>query len=140
VWPLAQIRRWLHRARRETLGPRGEKLAGRCLKRKGCRILARNYRCPGGEIDLIALDPSTRETFGAPAVCFVEVKSRRTDRYTDPASAVDNGKRRRLQKAANHYLAARPDARDYPTRFDIVSVVLPPGEPPRVTHYPDAFR
>jgi putative endonuclease len=140
VWPLAQIGRWLSRPGDRRLGPRGEKLARRRLKRKGYRILARNYRCPGGEIDLIALDPSTKEEFGASAVCFVEVKTRRSDRYIDPASAVDFGKRRRLHKAANHYLAARPDAREYPTRFDIVSVVLPADGPPRINHYPDAFR
>ncbi len=138
MWPFSKI--GPETRPEQPLGPRGEKLARRHLKRNGLKILARNYRCPGGELDLVALDPSTKGELGESAICFVEVKTRRTDRYIDPASAVDSGKRRRLHKAANHYLAARSAAQDHPTRFDIVSVVLPPGGEPSITHYPDAFR
>ena len=133
--------RWLFRQRRprDTLGARGEKLARRHLKRLGMKILAANYRAPGGEVDLIALDPGTREETSFETICFVEVKTRRSDRYTDPASAVDSGKRRRLRKAAGRYLSDRPTD-EYATRFDIVSIVLEPGAKPRVEYIPNAFR
>ena len=121
------------------LGPRGEKLARRMLRRVGMKILAANYRCPAGEADLIALDRSTRRQFGAETLVFVEVKTRSSDRYTDPASAVDADKQRHLEKIADHYLATH-DAADLNVRFDIVSIVIPPdGTAPRIRHIPDAF-
>ena len=50
------------------IGAQGERLAEKYLRRRGCRVLARNYRCPRGEVDLIVLDGQ--------AVVFVEVKTR----------------------------------------------------------------
>jgi putative endonuclease len=69
----------------------------------------------------------------------VEVKTRRDDALTDPSSAVDADKRRRIRKAAAYYLAQR-DSSGYNVRFDIVSVVLGGAGPPQVQHIPDAFR
>ncbi|MFP4055113.1 MAG: YraN family protein [Phycisphaerae bacterium] len=131
---------WLGRLRSaDSLGTRGEKLARRHLKRRGMKILASNYRARGGEVDIIALDPTTRAETSAETIVFVEVKTRTSDRYTDPASAVDNDKRRRLRKAAGQYLASRPTD-GYATRYDIVSIVIPPGQNPRINHMPGAFR
>jgi len=118
------------------LGPRGEKLAARHLRRQGLKILARNYRCPAGEIDLIALDRSTRRE-GAETIVFVEVKSRSSDRTTDPESAVNADKQRRIRKAAAYY-RQRHRADDYNYRFDIVAVVFD-ADGPRLRHTPDAF-
>ncbi|MFW6155082.1 MAG: YraN family protein [Planctomycetota bacterium] len=112
-------------------GRRGEKLAARALKRAGCAILARNYRCPAGEADLIAL---TGET-----LVFAEVKTRSTDRYVDPAAAVNKAKRERYRKVARYYLH-RTRRWDLDVRFDIVAVVIAPGAKPVVRHVPDAFR
>jgi putative endonuclease len=120
-------------------GPHGEHLARRYLLRSGFKILARNYRCPAGEIDLIALDRRPAEGPAGPTIAFVEVKTRRDDAWTDPAAAVDTEKRRRIRKAAAYYLAQR-DSLGYNVRFDIVSVVLPAGARPHVQHIPDAFR
>ena len=120
------------------LGQRGEALARRHLKRRGMKILARNFRCPAGEIDLIALDRSTRSQDGAETIAFVEVKARRDDTYTDPAAAVDIRKRGRLKKAAKYYLS-RVDAEGFNARFDIVSIVFRDGGKPDVQHIPDAF-
>jgi len=131
MWPL-------RRRPADPLGRRGEKLACRALRRGGLKILARNYRCPAGEVDIIALDPSTRREFGAETVVFVEVKARSSDRYTDPESAVDADKRRRMRKVADHYVARR-GAREFNVRFDIVAIVASGDEPPRITHIPDAF-
>jgi putative endonuclease len=128
VWPFG----------RASLGRRGERLARRRLRRSGLKILATNYRCPVGEVDLIALDASTRKAIAAETLVFVEVKTRTSDTYTAPAGAVDAEKRRRIRRIADYYLASR-DTSGYAVRFDIVSIVIPDGEKPRVTHIPDAF-
>ena len=121
-----------------SLGQRGESIARRFCKRAGMKVLARNYRCPAGEIDLIALDRSTRKTVGAETIVFVEVKTRRSGRYAGPEAAVDARKRRQIRRAADYYLA-RHDTEDCNVRFDVVAVVLPEGGKPEVNHIPDAF-
>ena len=131
MWPFG-------RRRRELLGRKGEKLARRFLKHRGMKILVTNYRCATGEVDLIALDRSTRRELKAETLCFVEVKTRSSDRYTDPASAVDADKRRRIRKVADYYLS-RHDADDLNVRFDIVSVIIRPGGNPEINYIPDAF-
>ena len=120
------------------LGSRGEALARRTLKRKGLKLLADNYRCPGGEIDLIFLDTSTRRDAGAETLVFVEVKTRANDTFTAPESAVNSHKQRRIRRAAEYYVAHH-DARDYNVRHDIVSIVIRPGAKPRIKHIPNAF-
>jgi len=102
------------------------------------KILATNYRCPSGEVDLIALDRSTRKATGAETLVFVEVKTRTSDRYTDPESAVNRDKQRRIRKVAGYYRTRRR-AEDYNVRYDIVSVVLRPDADPQIKHIPDAF-
>ncbi len=131
MWPFG-------RRRCGPLGLKGEKLARRFLKHRGMKILATNYRCAAGEVDLIALDRSTRRELKAETLCFVEVKTRSSDRYTDPASAVDADKRRRIRKVADYYLS-RHDADDLNVRFDIVSVIIRPGGNPEINYIPDAF-
>lgn len=122
----------------KSLGHKGEKLAARYLRREGLKILARNYRCPPGEIDIIALDRSTRHNSGAETIVFVEVKTRSSDRYVEPESAVDARKRQQLTRPANYYLAHHKTA-DYAARFDIVSIVIREGEKPQIKHIQDAF-
>ena len=128
---------WPFRRRQSPLGPRGEQFAARHLKRQGLKILARNYRCPVGEIDLILLDRSTRKS-GAETLVFVEVKTRTSDHYTDPESAVNTEKKRRVRKIANYYVSHH-DAQDYTLRFDTVAVICPDNAPPTIRHTPDAF-
>lgn len=121
-----------------SLGAAGENLARRFLKKAGLKILAANYRCPVGEADLLALDVSTRRRCGVETIVVVEVKTRSDDHYTSPEAAVDARKREKLRKVARYYTAAR-DAREYNVRFDIVSIVLRPGEKPQIKHIIDAF-
>jgi putative endonuclease len=121
------------------LGRRGERKARSLLRRKGLKILARNYRCPSGEIDLIALDRGTRRSLGTETLVFVEVKTRTSDRYTDPASAVNADKQRRVKKAASYYRHRR-GASDLAVRFDVVSIVLPETGAMKLRHIEDAFR
>ncbi len=112
------------------VGPAGEKVAAEHLRRAGYRIVARNYRCPVGEIDLIALDGDS--------VVFVEVKTRRDTRAADPEVNVTCDKRRRLTRVAKHYLMQK-SAQQQPSRFDVVSVVMPSDGKPDVEHFIDAF-
>lgn len=121
----------------DTLGALGETTARRFLKSQGLSILARNYRCPAGEVDLIALEkPAVRG--GAETIVFVEVKTRTSDAFTDPEAAVDSAKCRRIRRVANYYLSTRP-TQGYNLRFDILAIVLAEGKPPRIKHIVDAF-
>ena len=99
-------------ARRE-LGIDGERAAERFLRRHGYTIVERNYRCPLGEIDLVALDRRT--------IVFVEVKTLRRAGAASPFDAVDARKQRQIARAAEHYLAARRLV-DRDVRFDVVGV------------------
>jgi len=119
-------------------GARGERLAADHLRRKGYRILARNYRCPPGEADIIALDRSTRRIHGVESIAFVEVKTRAGAARADPESAVDARKRRQLRRVAEYYLAHH-DTGDRRVRFDVVAIRLPAEGKPELRHIPDAF-
>lgn len=123
-------------ATKQPLGPLGENLAGRYLRRLGYKILARNYRCPAGEADIIALDTNKDE--GQMTLVFVEVKSRRTDFHVAPESAIDAHKRRQMLRVAKYYLAHHATA-DMPARFDSVAVVVPEAGEPTIRHVPNAF-
>jgi putative endonuclease len=111
-------------------GRRAEDLAHRFLRRRGVSIVARNYRPPfgGGEIDLIGWDGET--------LVIVEVKSRATADFGDPERAVDEEKRRFLERAARDY-ARRAGVDWNRVRFDIVSIVF--SDPPRIVLFADAF-
>ena len=99
------------------LGRWGEELVARQLAAKGRRILAANYRCRFGEIDLIAQDGRY--------LAFVEVKLRRDGRFGLPMEAVTRRKQERLRAAAQLYLAEHPNLRQ--PRFDVAQVYAPQG-------------
>ena len=113
------------------LARRGERLAAAALKAAGCRILARNYRCPAGEADLIGLAGQT--------LVFAEVKTRSDDSFAVPESAVDRRKQQQYRRVARYYLG-RVQRDDLAVRFDILAVLIRPGEKPQVRHLVDAFR
>ena len=92
-------------------GAQAEQTAAAFLRGRGLRILARNYRAPGGEIDLIAEDAGT--------LAFVEVRMRSGSRHGGALESIDRHKRRRILHAACHYLACRAGA-EPPCRFDAV--------------------
>ncbi len=96
------------------VGNLGEDAAAAALVARGCRILARNYRCLAGEIDIIAESRGT--------LVIVEVKTRSPRARLAPADAVDEPKRARIRAAAKCYLAGFREAS--PRRFDVVSVLL----------------
>jgi putative endonuclease len=107
----------------------GENIAAAYLQRLGYSILARNYRCRGGEIDLVATD--------GPVIVFVEVKTRRRTEWGGPLEAVDARKRRRMAMAANHFLLGR--CRGEPAvRFDVIGILWRAGTPD-IEHVVNAF-
>jgi putative endonuclease len=108
----------------------GEDLAHRYLRKRGCTVVARNYRPPSGagEIDLVVRDGGR--------LVFVEVKTRASEDFGAPEDAVDAEKRTRLLHAAGDY-ARRVDARLDEARFDIVSVIL--ASPPKIDWHRGAF-
>ena len=84
------------------------------------------------EIDIIALEHHK-------TLVFVEVKTRSSDASVLPESAVDAEKQRHIRAVARTYLAAHPQARQFDTRYDIISIVWPAGESPTTRHIEGAF-
>jgi putative endonuclease len=103
-----------------SLGKKGEDAAADFLRNSGRRILHRNYRTKFGEIDIIALDIDT--------VCFVEVKTRRSEKFGPPHEAVIGSKQKQISRVAVYYLK-NLGALDRKARFDIVSVTFEGGQP-----------
>jgi putative endonuclease len=112
------------------VGARGEAAAGALLEAGGCFILARNYRCPFGEIDLIALDQGV--------LAFVEVKTRSSTAWGPPRDAVTSAKRRKIARTASHYMLAHRE-QECAYRADIVEVALRRGAVAAVRHLKGAF-
>ncbi len=94
------------------LGKQGEDFAAEYLTKRGCRILARNFRLRLGEIDLVVLDKG--------CVCFVEVKTRRS--YDVPQEAVFWRKQRTLTRVAQAYLKEHYRSVCVRSRFDVVAI------------------
>lgn len=114
---------------RQTLGARGEDLAVAELERQGMTILARNWRCRVGEIDIVATEVVGDRT----TVVFCEVKCRSGLGFGDPLEAITWKKLRTLRALAAEWMAAHRVAAQA-IRLDAVGVVLRRGEVPRLTH------
>ncbi len=110
----------------QSLGDRGEFLAAQFLVEKGYRLVVSNFKAPvgrnrkgvqvTGEIDIIALDGET--------LCFVEVKTRRSDEFTPILSNVGTRKQRQITRTAKVYRKIF-GIRDMPYRYDVVTVLMP---------------
>jgi len=114
---------------RKRTGSRGESAAESMLRAKGYRIVARNYRAAGGEMDLIVQDRKT--------LVFVEVKTGRSEEFGPPEIWVTPAKRKQLAKVARAYLSAQP-IEDVDIRFDVVAIELG-GKNPVIRHVENAF-
>ena len=117
------------RSRRQKAERRGRLAELMCrwhLRLRGWRIVACDWRCPSGEIDILARRGSV--------LAIVEVKARRD--LDEAAAAVLPRQRRRIARAAAAFLATRPDLATLRPRFDVMLVA--PPRPPR--HLPDAWR
>ncbi|GAB4444222.1 MAG: YraN family protein [Rhodocyclaceae bacterium] len=111
---------------RSLAGTKAEALAARFLEARGLTVLRRNYRCRGGEIDLVCAHGET--------LVFVEVRLRSSERFGGPEQSITAAKRRRIAIAARHYLAGRPEQ---PCRFD--AVLLDALDAAAIRWIPDAF-
>lgn len=113
------------------LGRDAEQRACRFLQTHGLTLLARNYRCRYGEIDLVMQDGT--------GTVFVEVRYRGNRRFAGGAESIDHRKRARLIAAALHYLQRHPAAAARPARFDVIA--LAPGSGDDALQWiRDAFR
>jgi putative endonuclease len=115
---------------RAELGRRGEDLAAAYLAERGWVLLDRNWRCRGGELDVVATD-GDRLVVG-------EVKTRSGTGYGLPAEAVVPSKAARIRRLAHTWLTEH-HVRFCEVRFDVLAVLLVPGESPRIEHYEGAF-
>jgi len=106
---------------RKALGSKGEDLAVQYLKKKGFKVIERNYHCPAGEIDLIVREKNT--------LVFVEIKTRSSSDYGLPQDAVDRFKQKKMIEVARTYLAEHHLTEDIPARFDVVAIHLTPTGP-----------
>jgi putative endonuclease len=115
---------------RLALGREGEERAAAYLAGRGYRILARNVRAGGVEMDIIAARGAT--------LVFVEVKTRRSLRYGGPEESVDPRKRARLVRGARAWLQEqRPRARN--VRFDVIAWHVDGNQAWRLQHFEHAF-
>jgi putative endonuclease len=114
---------------RQILGRQGEDIAERFLRQKGYKLVARNYRCAAGEVDLIVLDQRV--------IVFVEVKTRSGERFGSPFEAVESRKQRKMMRAAQFFLTQK-GLHQREARFDVVGISWPSGKP-IVEHIENAF-
>jgi putative endonuclease len=115
--------------KRQSLGAWGETLALKFLTRRGDILITRNYRTRYGELDLV--------TRRGDAIVFTEVKTRRTDAYGLPETAVTESKQRRLVESALTYLAAHPE-HDGDWQIDVIAVRPAAGLAPEIVHFENA--
>jgi putative endonuclease len=111
------------------LGKEGERIAELFLKKKGYKLVERNYRCAAGELDLVMLDQRV--------IVFVEVKTRTGSGYGTPLEAVAVRKQKKMIYVAQFFLSAKKLSQRE-ARFDVVGVSWP-GAQPLVEHIENAF-
>jgi putative endonuclease len=111
-----------------TLGKEGEELAVTFCRKKGYRVLEKNYKTAFGEIDIIARDGKV--------VVFIEVKTRADDTFGYPFEAVNARKREKIRKVALCFM--KKFKQEVPARFDVLSISFEDGKK-RVEHIIDAF-
>jgi len=102
---------------KKELGRKGEEKAIRFLKKRGYRIIEKNYVCKMGEMDIIAREKDT--------LAFIEVKTRTSIEFGPPQLAVTEFKQRQLSKVALNFLKEK-NIEDMKARFDVVAILLAP--------------
>lgn len=121
------------KTRAQKYGVWAERWCAGLLRLKGYRILGRNVRLPGGEIDIICRKGHL--------IAFVEVKYREAGSAAEALAAISPTKQNRLSAAASHYLARQIDGATVLSRFDAMVVLGSVWQWAwRTQHIPDAFR
>jgi putative endonuclease len=111
-------------------GKEAEGLAAAYLKKRGFKIIEKNYRTKLGEIDIIGKDKD--------CICFIEVRSRNTDNFGTPEDSITRRKQNRIMKAALFYIK-KHGLEDADCRFDVVCVVKSKGGAPGIDLIKNAF-
>jgi len=117
------------RVSKQSIGALGEDLATAELERLGMEIIARNWRCAVGEIDIIAVDRHN----GRQTVVFCEVKCRTGLGFGNPLEAITYAKLRKLRQLAAEWLTTAEVYAD-DIRLDAIGVVVLRGQAPQLTH------
>ena len=113
------------------LGRKGENLATKILKDKNYKIIARNYRNPRGEIDIVARDGEI--------LVFIEVKTRTFHELYKPIDNFSFKQRKRIKNSAKYYLKSI-NSPDFKCRFDFVEIIFSKSNIlQEIYHYPDFF-
>ncbi len=115
---------------RKRLGERGEDAAAAYLERAGMTVVERNWRCPSGEVDIVALDGEE--------IVLVEVKTRRTIAKGTPEDAITPAKQRKYAKLAEAYVQHCGNV-DAPLRFDVVTILVIAEDRALLRHHRAAF-
>ncbi len=113
-------------------GELGEDVAVHFMIEHGYRIVERNYRCKGGEVDIIARDPVDK------SLVFIEVKARRGLSYGVPQLAVTPFKQRQISKATLTWLS-KNSLHDTNARFDVIAILLVTNGQHKIEHIVNAF-
>ena len=113
-------------------GALGEEVAAHFIIQLGYRIVERNFRCKGGEVDIIARDPVDK------SLVFIEVKARRGLSYGVPQLAVTPFKQRQISKAALTWLSKK-HLHDTNARFDVIAIILATNGLHKIEHIVNAF-
>lgn len=111
-------------------GLKGERAAAKFLKNKGYEILNKNWTCPLGEIDIVALHEDV--------LVFVEVKTRHNIRTGLPEDAVGPKKRKKYESMAAMYLQDN-DYVDMAVRFDVIGILVIKSDRALIRHHVNAF-
>ncbi|MBK5536992.1 YraN family protein [Pseudomonas sp. TH05] len=120
----------LQRSRQQS-GRDAESYALRHLQQQGLRLLAQNWLCKRGELDLVMLDGDT--------VVFVEVRYRQHTQWGGALGSIDARKRQKLILAAQFFLQSEPRWSNHPCRFDVVAIDSAPGAEPELNWLRNAF-
>lgn len=101
------------------IGAAAEQLAAQFLQTQGWQVIAENFHCPLGEVDLI-VRPNSAERL----LVFVEVRSRKRGVFGDAISSVTAAKQRKLYQTAAYFLQTHPEFAEFDCRFDVIAVQL----------------
>lgn len=115
--------------KRKELGKNGERIAQEYLKKRGYKILERNYRTKYGEIDIIAQQDSS--------IVFVEVRTKQSPNFGPPQLSITKSKRNQIMRTALAYINESMIS-DQPCRFDVIAITLD-SSGTKIEHIENAF-
>lgn len=122
----------MYRQSRKEAGEAGELIALAHLQSQGLQLMERNYRCRGGEIDLVMWERKT--------LVLVEVRLRSGEAFGGAAASVDARKQQRIILASRHLIMMRPQLSRVSARFDVVALMNASGKSGTIEWLKDAFR